>query len=222
MAMCNWLVKSSAERFAAIKESPLKAFEKAPPTAQDCYITADEWMRTLAAVDDDLREALTFMRLTGCRPDEMRCAEKRHFDPSIPAIVFGPKEWKCGKKKKTDRVIRLVGKALFIVQKRCLRHPDGPIFRNCKGTPWKKDALARKFARLREKFADKGSPIPHLIPYAIRHTFASDAAFKVDCIVLAELMGTSVKMLEKVYAKARKRQDLMGQAAARAIEGMAI
>jgi hypothetical protein len=34
-------------------------------------------------------------------------------------------------------------------------------------------------------------------------------------------MGTSVKMLESVYAKVRKRQDLMGQAAAKAIEGIA-
>jgi integrase len=216
MALCNWLVDSDAERFEWITKSPLKGFKKAPPTARDCYITADEWKRILAVVDDELHDALTFMRLTGCRPDEMRRAEKRHVDLAIPAIVFPPNEWKCGKKLKRDRVIRLAGEALVIVQKRCLKYPTGAIFRGYGGVPMKKDALARRMKRLSVKLG-----IPHLIPYAIRHTFASDAAFKVDCLVLAELMGTSVKMLENVYAKARKRMDLMGQAAAKAIEDIA-
>jgi hypothetical protein len=38
-------------------------------------------------------------------------------------------------------------------------------------------------------------------------------AFKVDSLLLAELMGTSVRMLEGVYAKVRARKNLMREAA---------
>jgi len=35
MALCNWLVKSDAERFEWITKSPLKGFEKAPASARE-------------------------------------------------------------------------------------------------------------------------------------------------------------------------------------------
>jgi integrase len=234
MTLCNWLVESDAERFETISKSPLKDFEKAPSLPRDCYITKQEWKRALEAADDELRDQLKFMRYTGARPEELRFAEKRHFDPSIPALIFAPKEWKCGLRGKVpkERVIRLAGEALLIIQKRCLRYPTGRLFRTYKNLKKKdpkakgfeteevpvitKDSLARRFKRLAKKLK-----IPHLIPYACRHTYASDAAFKVEAFVLADLMGTSVKMLEQYYTKVRKRQDLMGQAAARAIEDIA-
>lgn len=221
VAMCNWVVKSDADDFELIQQSPLHGFEKAPAEARECDLTGAEWKRLVNSQDGkDFRDTVVFMRLTGCRPGEIRFAEKRHFDPSIPALVFAATEWKCGKRGKVpkDRIIRLPGEALVIVQKRCLKFSTGKLFRGRGDKPFTKDMLARRFKRLSKSLKP---PIPHLVPYSLRHTFATDMAFRVDCIVLAELMGTSVKMLESVYAKARKRQDLMGQAAAKAVEGIA-
>lgn len=226
-AMCNWAVKSDGEDFEQILRSPIHGFEKAAAEARECDLSLAEWKKLLERVQGgnqmqtDFREAILFMRLTGCRPGEMRLAEKRHFDPSIPAIVYPASEWKCGKRTKVpkDRVIRLFGEALLIVQKRCLRYPNGKLFRGKSERPWTKDMLAKRFKRLSRP--DKLN-IPHLVPYSLRHTYATDMAFRVENpMILADLMGTSVKMLESVYAKVRKRQDLMGQAAAKAIEGIA-
>lgn len=224
VAMCNWAVKADGEDFEAIHRSPVHGFEKAPAEARECDITPQQWRSLLATQDGDtktkvdFREAMIFMRLTGCRPGEMRLAEKRHFDPSVPAIIFPAAEWKCGKRGKSpkDRVIRLPGEALVIIQKRCLKYPAGKLFRGRSDKRWTKDMLARRFKRLRVKLG-----IPHLVPYSLRHTYATDMAFRVENpMILADLMGTSVKMLETVYAKVRKRQDLMGQAAAKAVEGI--
>jgi len=226
-AMCNWAVDSDGEDYEHVHRSPIHGFEKAAAEARECDLSADEWKRLIRSQEGstqmktDFREAILFMRLTGCRPGEMRLAEKRHFDPTIPAIVYPASEWKCGKKSKSpkDRVIRLPGEALVIIQKRCLKYPTGKLFRGKSDKRWTKDMLARRFKRL--SAPDKLN-IPHLVPYSLRHTYATDMAFRIENpMILADLMGTSVKMLETVYAKVRKRQDLMGQAAAKAIEGIA-
>jgi integrase len=200
-----------------LTSSPVAGLEKAIATPRMARLTDDEWQKLweAAQADSAFREAILFMRLTGCRPLEMRQAEKRHFDPSIPAIVYQPHEWKCGEKRKRKRIIRLVGEALTIVQRRCEEFPVGPIFRNCKGTPWQKDGLARKVARLRKKL-----DIPHLVPYSIRHTYATKMVFHVNSVVLAELMGTSVKMLESVYADAQMEQGFMGECAAHVLKDL--
>lgn len=120
----NWAVKLDH-----LDKSPLKGFEKPKATPRECYLTADEWKRLAAWADEhdrEFKDTLMFMRLTGARPQEMRNAEKRHFDPAIPAIVFPKHE---AKGEKAERVIHLAGEALLIVQKRCLKHPEGPIFR---------------------------------------------------------------------------------------------
>jgi integrase len=225
VAMCNWAVKSDSEDLEHIHRSPVHGFEKSPAEARECDLTSEQWKKLLRSQDGDttmktdFREAILFMRLTGCRPGEMRLAEKRHFDPTIPAIVYPAAEWKCGKRSKVpkDRIIRLPGEALLIIQKRILKYPTGKLFRGKSEKRWTKDMLSRRFKRLSVRLE-----IPHLVPYSLRHTFATDMAFRVENpMILADLMGTSVKMLESVYAKVRKRQDLMGQAAAKAIEGIA-
>jgi integrase len=199
-----------------LEKSPIPKLKKAKATPrEDCELSPEEWKRLIQGIKDpSFKDAVLFMRLTGARPMECRNAEKRHFDPTIPAIVFPKAE---AKGKKRERVIHLSGEALLIVQKLILRHPEGKLFRSGLGTPWLKDSLNRRFARLRKKLK-----IPHLIPYSLRHTYATDCVIKgIDSIVLAKLMGhTSTRMLEQVYAKHERRKDFMAQAAAKAIEGI--
>ena len=218
IACCNWVVETKATPFTAINESPLKGYKKVKPTAREFHLEPADWKRLIESkyVDDSLRDAIMFMRWTGCRPTEMRLACKRHFRPDTSTIVFAPHEWMNGRKTGEERVIQLSGDAFALVQKLCFKHPDGPIFRNRAGRPWKKDALAARFGRLREKLS-----MPELVPYTIRHTFATEAVAHVNSVTLAKLMGTSVAMLERVYSKAGKRQEIMAQAAKDALRALA-
>ncbi|QDT55482.1 site-specific tyrosine recombinase XerC [Caulifigura coniformis] len=207
----NWAVKNDH-----LSRSPVSGFEKekAQPR-QDAALDDADWKAFAKAIEADtqFRDIVTFMRLTGCRPEEARTVEKRHFDASVPAMILSMKEWKNGAKTKRERVIHLPGEALDIVKRLMESTPHGPLFRSGKGSPWTKDSLARKFARWRARLAKANTPIPHLIPYSVRHTYATEMAFKVDSLILAELMGTSVRMLEGVYAKVRARKNLMREAA---------
>jgi integrase len=206
-----------AVKMDELKASPVKDFEK--PTAtprENCELTPAEWKRLMEAVDDPaFKDAILFMRLTGARPMECRNAEKRHFHPNIPALIFPKLE---SKGKKRERLIRLSGDALLIVQKLAMKYPEGKLFRNADGSPWTKDAFARRFKRLSKRLK-----MPNLIPYSLRHTYATEGVIKgIDSIVLAKLMGhTSTKMLEHVYAKHARRDDFMNEMAAKAVEGIA-
>ena len=152
------------------------------------------------------------MRLTGARPLECRLAEKRHLKGNT--LTFPKLE---SKGKRSERVIWLNAEALEIVKRLASVNPEGKLFRNGKGTPWKKDAFARRFSRLSVRLR-----MPHLIPYSLRFTFATESVLAgLDSIVLAKLMGHSLtKMLERVYAKHSKRGDFMLEQLNRAVAGL--
>ncbi len=143
------------------------------------------------------------MRQTGCRPKEARTVEARHFDGSC--WVFPVKE---SKGRRDQRVILLNETALAITRRLALKNPEGPIFRNVYGKPWTKNALIQQTKRLTKRLGF------HICPYAIRHTFATDAITRnIDIVTIAELMGhKDLKMLHRIYQHIRKRSDHLRKA----------
>ena len=152
------------------------------------------------------------MRLTGARPQEARMLEARHFQRG--QIVFPRLE---SKGKKRERIIRLPGEALAIVQRLMEKYPDGPLFRTRKGLAWTRDSLAGRCRKL-----GKVCNVPQLVPYSCRITYATEAVIAgLDSLVLMKLMGhTSTRMLEAVYAKHGQRNDFMLGQAEKAIAGV--
>jgi integrase len=137
----NWAVK-----MGVLKENPLKGAERPSLMPRECYITPQQFDSIMATIrDDDFRDLVTFLRETGCRPQEARRAEARHFDRSGQTLTF-PREESKGKRR--QRVIVLTPTALAVVQRLSLKHPDGALFRNRDGSAWSRHSLNCRFSFL--------------------------------------------------------------------------
>lgn len=183
-----------------LKENPVKGVEKPSATARECYIEAEDWTKLMAKATGSLRDFLMILRETGCRPQEARAVESRHFDRKLRAWVF-PKNESKGKKR--QRVVPLNDSALAITKRLVLKYPEGPLFRNSKGQPWTKDAVQRNFKRLARKVGTA------TCLYAVRHSFVTDALVRgVEPMTLATIVGhANIDMIWEVYNKIRHQQD---------------
>jgi integrase len=193
-----------AEDKGYIRQSPVRKVKVPKQFARgvEAYIPPDKWQQVIGIAQGDLLDILTVLYETGCRPQEARSVESRHFDRTNKRCVFPVQESKCGEKTDKERVVYLTDKAFEICQRLALKHPEGPIF--CKqGHAWTGSMLAGHCARLSEKLGFR------LTSYQIRHTWATEKVLAgVDLLTISELMGhTDLKMLTKVYQKLRARPD---------------
>ena len=72
-----------AEEEEYIERSPLRGVKvpAAVPRGDDAYLLPEQWIQLIAAVKDlVLLDVLTTLKETGCRPQEARAVESRHFD----------------------------------------------------------------------------------------------------------------------------------------------
>lgn len=194
----KWLVDEEH-----IARSPF-AKVKTPPAisrGDEAYIPPEQWAKLVEKItDDDVRDILTVLRETGCRPQEARRLEARHLQGSL--VVLRKKESKGGR---TQRVIHLSDDAATLLRRLALRHPTGPLLRNG-SEPWTSQCLANRCYRL------------GFTPYQVRHTWATDAILRgIDLQTISVLMGhSSLAMLTRVYAHVQKCREHMGDAVRRA------
>jgi integrase len=206
----NWAVKRGR-----LDKSPLAGMVKPTPTTRDVYLMPDQFKEIVAAIaDENFLDFVVTMRETGCRPKEIRDVEARHFDKASRCWNF-PREEAKGKRE--PRTVLLNDKAFEICQKRALRYPAGPLFRNQDGNLWTKNAVGLRCERLAKRLK---FPI---CAYAIRHTFATDAIIRgVDLVTIAQLMGhKDLEMLQRIYQHVKKRGDHLRDALKKATEDAA-
>lgn len=208
----NWLVKGGH-----IPASPVANIERPSTEAREAYITPDQWIRALALVKqkDPFRDFITFMRLTGCRPQEARAIESQHFDRFARTVIFAVRDSK-GKREK--RVIPLHREAVAILTKLALKFPTGKLFRNSKSKPWSKDAIVLRFSRMSETLGFE------FFAYAIRHTYATDALLRgIDPVTVATIMGhKDAKMILKVYQHINLNTGHIADAVNKAVDDLPI
>jgi len=203
----NWAVKSGR-----LDKTPLAGLERPAKVARDVYLTPEQFKKLVGAIKDkEFLDIITILRETGCRPQEARWVEARHFDRKERCWVI---PWAEAKGEKEERVVHLNKKAFEITQRLALKWPKGPIFRDTNGNPWTRGPLNSRCFRLRPKLGF------HVCPYTIRHVFATEAIMRgVDLITLAKLMGhKDLRMLEKVYSKVHKRGDHLREALRKATD----
>lgn len=199
-AAFNW-----ADEQELIDRVPLRKLKKPPQRSRDVYLMPDQWDKLVKAVERGqdaapFLDVIITMRESGCRPQEVRMVEARHLDRAGRCWVFRADE---SKGKEESRVVLLNEKAFEISLRLALKNPEGPIFRNRDGRPWEKGSLGSRCYRLSKRLGF------HVCPYAIRHTFATDAIVRgVDLQTIATLMGhVDLKMLSRIYQHIRKRSD---------------
>jgi integrase len=188
-----------------IPRNPVKGVKKPPATSRQCYIDEDQWKRLVSLIDGPFLDLVTILRETGCRPQEARCVEARHFDRKLSAWVF-PREESKGRKR--ERVVPLNRTALTLTQRLALKYPEGPLFRNTEGKPWTSNAIRCQFRKVRDALGFDDCA------YAIRHTFVTDALIRgVEPMPLATIVGhANIDMIWEVYNKIRMRHDHIRQA----------
>ena len=154
-------------------------------------------------------DLLWLLRETGARPGEFRNAEAHNYEKG--RLVF---RWnatrgyvhKTARKTQRDRVIYLTPAAQQYVERQVLKHPTGPLFRTPRGAKWSLTSFSNKWGWLLKRprvisyCRDHGIDPKTLKMYNLRHTFLSrwieDGG---DIYIVAQLCGTSVKMVEKRY-----------------------
>jgi integrase len=171
----------------------------------EAYISPEIWKKLIGrvgATNHGFADLLRFLHGTGCRPSEAYHVEARYYQPKEKCVVYpghpGPDDfaWKNARKSGKDRVIFLTDELAEIVERRIKERPTGPIFQSRHGRRWCQEAVSvnlRWYAKRLEI-----SPPP--TAYGFRHTYATNWLLSGGSIkVLADLIGTSVSMIERHY-----------------------
>jgi integrase len=201
MGAFTWAVKQRM-----IPHSPLTGFTKAPKTPRISYLAPEQMDELLAEIKDcQFRDLVIVALRTGCRPGELRVLEAKHvlLKEGVARI---PKKLAKGKRK--ERLVPLDETVLAILKPLVLKYPEGALFRNLRGDPWRKDAIKDRFRRLREKLSFD------VTAYSMRHTFVTEGQKAgVPDSVLAQICGhEDTSMISKVYGHARLDNDVLRSA----------
>ncbi|WP_082507962.1 tyrosine-type recombinase/integrase [Methylobacterium sp. Leaf113] len=177
--------------------------------AREVHFTVPEMLRLLeAASSPAFRDLLTAGFLTGARYGELCACEVRHFDLAretlnVPRGKTGP------------RTVILQPEAVaFFARVAGTRAKGEPLLKRPDGEGWKQSDQQRP---MKEAVAKAGLDLEGTF-YALRHSYISRAIeAEMPLTVLAENCGTSVRMIEKTYAKvlADKRREFIVRSAPR-------
>jgi integrase len=201
--MYSWGVKKKH-----LTENPLTGIERPGIRQREAVLSPEQAERIIGAVDREFRDLLIAMRETGARPSEVARIEACMINTEAGIIVM---ESKRSRRTRRPRVIVMTRCLRELLLPLAERHPKGPILRNTRGNPWTRNAMACRFADLRDRLGMGKEATAE----SFRHLFATDAAVKgVPIETTAALMGhEGTKMLERHYLHLHKRVEHLRDAA---------
>ena len=180
-----------------ITKNPFKVVKR-PTGAPRRPVTDDEFQRLLRGAGGPtgktFRQALVFMRFTGCRPGEMAALKWEDLDLDRARIVLSAH--KTARKTHKPRVLPMMRAVVKLLTYR-RKQTDGPyVFLNAYGNPWHRSALSLRLQRCRAR-----QDIPkEATLYGVRHKFGTDAIIKgVDLKSLSMLMGHTTTRMTEYY-----------------------
>ncbi|HEX4144550.1 MAG TPA: tyrosine-type recombinase/integrase [Pirellulales bacterium] len=191
----------------------------------EAYIQQADYDTLIAAVNPNFGDLIRFLHDTGCRPAEAYHAEARYYRAAEKVLIYpgqpkpGDFVWKNARKTGRDRVIYLNDDLVKMIERRMKLYPEGPLFRTKRNRRWSNEAVSVGF----RWYAKKLSIVPAPTAYGFRHSFATDWLLNSGPIkVLADMIGTSVTMIEQHYGhlqvdKARMRTIMVDTMARRGL-----
>ncbi|MGE0536610.1 MAG: tyrosine-type recombinase/integrase [Pirellulales bacterium] len=137
----NWAVKRGY-----LPRSPVKGVEKPQQQPREAVITPEQFEQIISRCrDQEARDLFATLWETGCRVQEIRQVEGKHFNEADRCWLFPRKQ---AKGKRAARVVYLTDTAFEITKRLAEQHPEGPIFRNRDGKPWTKNAIVLRFTKI--------------------------------------------------------------------------
>src|SRR5699024_4137259 len=142
----------------------------------------------LEAAGDDLRDLLTCVALTGCRPGDPAAMLRKDYDDRTGTVTFTTKTG--------ARTIPVSPAARELLDRRAEgKEPDDRMLTDA-GEAWTPQA----WAPLVKEAAAKAELPPETVAYTLRHSWITDAILGgMDLLMVARLTGTSLEMISRTY-----------------------
>lgn len=198
-------VFSWARKAGHLAGDPLEELAKPTMPRRQAILSREQSAVVLEQVRPaELRDLLTFLAETGARPGEGAAITGADVDLGAGLAMLA--EHKTEGKTHQPRVIVLSATAKALVGRLMEEQPEGPLFRNARGRPWTRNAMACGFRRLRAK-TGLGSTATS---QAMRHRFATDTARQFPNTIVAALLGhRSTAMVDRVYSHVGDELDAL-------------
>lgn len=202
----NWGVKQKL-----IAAHNMADFELPTQTAREFTVSSKLHKRILAKVSQRIGFFIEALRLTGCRPGELRAVQLKHIAPDFGSFTL--RTHKNSRKTGKPRTVFLTKAAqqIFAASIGEREKESDFVFVNRSGKPLTNNAIRCVFKRLRTSL--KLSDDQPLVAYSYRHTWATNALTNgVPIATVAELMGSSVRMIERHYGHLAHRPQHLADA----------
>lgn len=217
---CRKIVKASINWAATqgyiSRGHPITLMPTGKYDRRERILTAEERQKIREDVRGDFADFLYALEQTGARPFS-EIGKVTAADANLAEGTLTLSEWKNKKKTGVSRVIYMTPGLKSLIERLMARYPEGALFRNRFGAPWRRDTVAVNLTRLAKRLG-----IPQITAYTFRHAYIVDALERgVSSDAVAELCGTSVKTIAKYYNHLSQKRDFLRDAALRAVNGHA-
>jgi integrase len=186
------------------KLRPLKDADR----SRELYLDKEQRRALIAKASPHMAQFLRGLSLLPLRPGALAALTVRNFDRRRGLLTVGKD--KHGK----DRVLKLPeSTAKFFTELAADKLPGAPLLARENGAAWDKDSWKGPI-----KDAVSAAKLPSsATAYTLRHSTISDLVHDgLDLLTVAQVSGTSVRMIEKHYG------HLRGDVAAQALAGLAL
>lgn len=201
-AVMEWAVKKKSLN---VHKNPFAEAKVPKVTSRAVVISEEEHLALLEFWKNDcFCDYLQAMWFTGARPGELAKVEARHFSEGLWRL--DSTEHKTGRVTGKDRIIGVTDGLKEIVDRLSKLYPEGPIFRNSQGRPWKTSTMHVRFEKAREKKVIRSK----VVPYSYRHAWATHALEngRLDLYEVAKALGhQTTQMVMLHYDHSRKNAE---------------
>lgn len=155
---------------------------------REIYLDREQRRALLEAAKGDLRDLLTCIATTGCRPGDPAAMLRRDYDARTKSVTF--------RTKTGARTIPISPTAKALLDRLAKdKLPAAQMFTNG-GEEWTPQA----WAPMVKAAATKAKLPAAVVAYTLRHSWITDAIIGgVDLLTVAKLTGTSLEMISKTY-----------------------
>jgi integrase len=214
----NWAVKHDY-----VEVNPLTGFEKPAARARSRIIEPEEFQALLRVADANFRKVLIALRLTGCRPGEVRSLIWEWVDLPNALWVFPDHKTITRQRHPRPRIVPLPAPVFQLCENlaKSGNEPTEHVFVNQWGRPYSKDCFVQKMARLRKRAGLTTKAGEQIVMYSNRHSYATNAIGKLSDLELAELLGhTDTSMLRRyVHVSVSRLQEMQSRVQAKRVRG---